>query len=216
MLKGVDRPSLERDRVLCELGSGASFSYFFFFSSVPFVRGRASLFRTSVAGRGGGGRRRKRHRRGTVLIRVYRATTVRSDGITRFSRYSLVAYFITRVETVREGRKPIDRRREVTTITEEQEEPPRLLPPRLPFSSAEGGASRAARLCARSGDRRRDEDNRAVSLLSLLSLRGYIVADELLPAAWCSRTRGRIEVDREEEERRERVRKRTTRNSRWV
>jgi len=116
---------------------------------------------------------------------------------------------------VREGRKPIDRRREVTTITEEQEEPPRLLPPRLPFSSAEGGASRAARLCARSGDRR-DEDNRAVSLLSLLSLRGYIVDDELLPAAWCSRTRGRIEVDREEEERRERVRKRTTRNSRWV
>lgn len=54
----------------------------------------------------------------------------------------------------------------------------------------------AVRLCARSGDRRRDEDNRAVSLLSLLSLRGYIVADELLPAAWCSRTRSRIVVDK--------------------
>lgn len=55
------------------------------------------------------GDEKTRDRRGTVLIRVYRATTVRSDGITRFSRYSLVAYFITRVETVREGRKEADR-----------------------------------------------------------------------------------------------------------
>lgn len=92
-----------------------------------------------------------------------------------------------------------------------------MLPPRLPFSSAEGGASRAVRLCARSGDRRRDDEDNRVELLLVSLLRDYIVADGLLLAAWCTRTKGRTrEVDREEEERRERVRKRTARNSRWV
>lgn len=81
-----------------------------------------------------------------------------------------------------------------------------MLPPRLPFSSAEGGASRAARLCARSGDRRRDDDddddNRVELLLrSLILPRDYIVVDEPPPAAWCTRTKGRTrDVDREDRE----------------
>jgi len=98
----------------------------------------------------------------------------------------------------------------------------RLLPPRLPFSSAESGASsRVAHLCARSGDRGNDyrEILPLPLLLLLLSLRECII--ESLPVVTRhskkegARKHRRTEVDVQKKDRRAST-TRETRKSRWV
>lgn len=164
------------------------------------------------------------------VICVYRIAPVVGSGDKRIradihsSTWPHAAYFIVVSRVVQSaGSTTVHDRHcragEVTTITEVEEETPRrLLPPRLlQFSSAKSGASsRAARLCARSGDRRRNNDSREVLLL-----RDHVVVDELpLPAAWCSSAwkkgaRRLLEVDRKEEDCRGRETIRAP-YSRWV